>query len=130
MKIRRWLFADAAKAVLFAATVAFPILIGTVAAPCVFAQATNPTYLAEFPSVDKVMSGMKTAWHNCIRTPCKPRRRRIRSWEKEILDGQTSTKPSAGSISRRFRVEKKANADRVLLRTGALTRVPLICRPS
>ncbi|MGA9061255.1 MAG: hypothetical protein WB341_06265 [Terracidiphilus sp.] len=37
------------------------ILIGALLAPGLPAQATNPSYLAEFPSVDAVMNGMKTA---------------------------------------------------------------------
>ena len=37
------------------------ILIGALLAPGLLAQDTNPPYLAEFPSVDSVMNGMKTA---------------------------------------------------------------------
>jgi hypothetical protein len=37
------------------------ILIGALFAPGLAAQTTNPSYLAEFPSVDTVMNGMKTA---------------------------------------------------------------------
>jgi hypothetical protein len=37
------------------------ILIGAPLASGLSAQATNPPYLAEFPSVDAVMNGMKTA---------------------------------------------------------------------
>jgi hypothetical protein len=37
------------------------IVIGVLWGPSAQAQSTNPPYLAEFPSVDKVMSGMRTA---------------------------------------------------------------------
>jgi hypothetical protein len=40
---------------------AFAVLLCALFAPNLSAQATNPSYLAEFPSVDKVMNGMKTA---------------------------------------------------------------------
>jgi hypothetical protein len=45
----------------YGAIVASAVLLGALFAPGVFAQATNPSYIAEFPSVDKVMAGMKTA---------------------------------------------------------------------
>ncbi len=37
------------------------LLLGALFAPHLSAPAANPCDLAEFPSVDKVMSGMKTA---------------------------------------------------------------------
>jgi hypothetical protein len=37
------------------------ILVGASLAPNLLAQATNPSYIAEFPSVDKVMAGEKAA---------------------------------------------------------------------
>jgi hypothetical protein len=37
------------------------IVIGALWGPSALAQTANPPYLADFPSVDKVMSGMKTA---------------------------------------------------------------------
>jgi len=43
------------------AAIACVLLAGALMAPSVFAQATNPAYLAEFPSVDNVMQGMKTS---------------------------------------------------------------------
>jgi hypothetical protein len=41
--------------------VASVVLLGALFASNIFAQATNPFYIAEFPSVDRVMAGMKTA---------------------------------------------------------------------
>ncbi len=41
--------------------IASAAVLGMLSAPSALAQATNPPYLADFPSVDKVMSGMKTA---------------------------------------------------------------------
>ena len=38
-----------------------PILLIVFVAASLFAQAASPSYIAEFPMVDKVMTGMKTA---------------------------------------------------------------------
>lgn len=43
------------------AAIACMLIAGAALAPNAFAQATNPAYLAEFPSVDKVMQGMQTS---------------------------------------------------------------------
>lgn len=37
------------------------VLLGALIAPNLFAQATNPSYIASFPSVEKVLAGEKTA---------------------------------------------------------------------
>ena len=39
----------------------FGLLLSVLAVTSLFAQSANPSYIGEFPSVDKVMAGMKTA---------------------------------------------------------------------